>query len=129
MTEVQLEVCRLSAFIYSDLILFPIPDQTSVRPPLLYALGRALDKYEEFGEALPMSADPDVLAWSVLLAAAASTTNEVFHTQYVKRLGDLLRKDSRLRDWKFYNGLARRYIWWDYLLDPLAWVAFSAASW
>lgn len=128
LSGVQHELCRLSAFVYSDLVLFPIPEPTSIRPPLLYELGRCLDKYEHVGEAVSTSAAPDFLAWVVLLAAAASTANPVFHSQYVKRLRDLLCKDPRLSNWEFYKGLVRRYIWWDYLLDPLAWEAFSAAS-
>ena len=127
--NVEVQLCRLSALLYSDLVLFPIPDQAGVRPPLLYDLGRTLDKYEEVRKASASRAEPDLLGWCVLLAAAASATNPVFSTQYIKRLEDLVRRDRRLRDWDFYQKLVRRFLWWGYLLDPLAWKAFSAVPW
>ncbi|KAJ9605774.1 hypothetical protein H2200_009623 [Cladophialophora chaetospira] len=129
LTDLQFRLCRLSALLYSDLVLFPIPDHAGVRPPLLYDLGRTLDKYEEASKSSPSNAEPNLLAWCVLLAAAASASNTVFLPQYIKRLEDLVSKDRRLRNWEFYKKLVRTFLWWGYLLDPLAWEAFSAVSW
>jgi hypothetical protein len=64
-----------------------------------------------------------------MLAAVASTSDTVFRPQYLKRLEHAIRRDVRLRKWEFYLHLVRRYLWWDYLLDPLAWEAFTAVSW
>jgi hypothetical protein len=64
-----------------------------------------------------------------MLAAAASTSHTVFRSQYIQRLEVLVRSDERLRNWEFYMGLVRRYLWWGYLLDPLAREAFTAVSW
>ncbi|KIW69929.1 hypothetical protein, variant [Phialophora macrospora] len=127
LADIQSELCRLSALIYSDLVLFPIPEQSSVKQPLLYDLSRALDKYESGHRSLEF--DRDFLAWCVMLAAAASTSHTVFRSQYIQRLETVIRSDERLRNWDFYKGLVRRYIWWGYLLDPLAREAFTAVSW
>ncbi|KIW65880.1 hypothetical protein PV04_08096 [Phialophora macrospora] len=135
-TEIQFELCRLSALIYSDMVLFPIPEHSSVKPPLLDDLGRILDKYRLDGLSLSgelayerSSADSDLLAWCVLLATAASTSSRVFRPQYLKRLEQLIRLDQRLQHWEFYKNLVRRFLWWGYVLDPLAWEAFTALPW
>ena len=121
------EICRLSALLYSDLVLFPIPDQTSVKPPLLDDLGKILDQYwlndmllaDEIRDE-PPGADYDLLAWCVLIATAASTSSRIFRPQYLQRLQRLVCFDRRLRDWKFYKNLVNRYLWWSHVLDPLA---------
>ena len=122
--DIQYELCRLSAHIYSDLVLFPIPEHSSIRPRLLYELGQTLDRFQ-----LHPGADRDLLAWCVMLAATASISDTVYRSQYVKRLEFYISRDVRLRQWDFYSFLVRRYLWWDYLLDPLAWEAFTAVSW
>ncbi|ETI27177.1 hypothetical protein G647_09860 [Cladophialophora carrionii CBS 160.54] len=127
LADLQFELCRLSALIYSDLVLFPIPEQSDVKPPLFYDLGRTLDKYESVAE--PSQIDRDFLAWCVLLAAAASISYPVFRTQFIQRLEGLVGSDERLRDWEFYEGVVKRYLWWGYLLDPPAKEAFAAISW
>jgi hypothetical protein len=118
------------------MVLFPIPEHSSVKPPLLDDLGRILDKHRLDEPLLPgeseherSSADSDLLAWCVLLATAASTSSRVFRPQYLKRLEQLVRLDQRLQNWEFYKNLVRRYLWWGYVLDSLAWEAFSALPW
>jgi len=117
--DIHFELCRLSALIYSDLILFPIPDHSSIKPPLLYDLGRALDKYQLISG--HSSVNRDFVAWCTLLAATASSSGTGFRAQYIKRLEDLIRADPTLHNWEIYTALARRYLWWGYLLDSLAW--------
>jgi len=121
-SDIQFELCRLLALIYSDLVLFPIPEHTSIKPPLLDDLGRVLDMYD-MNENLPAtglgsgtlrgrppSAHRDFLSWCILLAAAAATSSTVFRPQYINRLDRLIRLDERLGSWEFYKGLVRRYL-------------------
>jgi len=138
--EVQFELCRLSALIFSDLVLFPIPEPSSIKSRLLYDLSRILDKcdiHENRPSAKPgsvasswhLSANRDFLAWCVMIgAAAASTYSTVFQSRYINRLERLIRLDERLRSWDFYKGLVTKYLWWDYVLDSLALEAFNAVS-
>lgn len=128
----RFELCRLSALTYSDLVLFPIPDETSIKPTLLYELGRTLDKFEterEDSKGTRPGSDDDLIAWSTLLAGAASTLNTTFRGQYIKRLRRLIHKNEKLQNWDYYIRLVKRYLWWSYLLDPLAYEAFNEASW
>ena len=129
--HIQYEICRLSALLYSDLVLFPIPDHSSIKPSLLYELGRILDKLESeieaAGTVLPHTGR-ELLAWCVMLGAAASTSDAVFRDQYRKRLEHCIGHDARLRDWDYYKALVRRYLWWGYLLDSVAGEAFNGIS-
>jgi hypothetical protein len=105
------------------MVLFPIPDHSNVKPPLLYDLGRLLDKH------VPTSGhsaiDRDLMAWCTLLGATACGSDTVYRAQYIKRLRVLIGSDPRLREWEFCTALAKRFLWWGYLLDSLAWEALD----
>ena len=109
------ELCRLAMLIFSDFVLFPIPEVTDVKPNLLEKLKAAWIK-------LPAEDDHelrDLMTWVVILAtlaAIASKNSEVWYmTLFWQRVllhGFTQNVVQKLKD------IAERFLWWEIVLDP-----------
>ena len=123
-SDATYNIVRLSALIFGDFVLFPIPDSTSVKPRLVYDLRKAL---EAFFQGSPASRqERDLVTWCTAMGAMASHST-VHKEWYTGHLNSILRDDPRLLDWILFQTLMGHFLWWDFVLYPRCWDIWSEA--
>jgi len=109
------EACRLSALIYSEMVLFPFPAVAGVKPKLATRLRRALDCCT-----LHQCWDhhPRVMLWIATCGGIAATgTGD--RAWYVRK-NKLCLDQWPVKDCSHYLACMRRYLWWDYVCEEPA---------
>ena len=106
-------ICRISGLIFSDMVLYPLPYSTGIKPRLAVRLRQAL--------ALPQlkpywtSCYTDLLTWSCVLGAIAASRMSL-RGWFVASL--LRMPSARQADWVGFQAIIARYLWWDYVCVP-----------
>lgn len=118
------EICRWTALIYNDMVVFPLPATTETKPRLSNALRLAIENYETFGGKHTSAAEGVVKAidysglilWALMLGsmAAALTVNS---TWYAQKLGHYLSQSPYRHTWSDFRRLMSTYLWWGYVFD------------
>jgi hypothetical protein len=107
-----LEALRLAVFIYNDFVLFPIPECVTVRPRLAAQLKLVLEY------CVPTATQEELFTWIVVLGAMASleTDDEQWYWLMIR---SRMFYHSIGHDWlSRLSRIMRRFLWWDYVLDP-----------
>ena len=110
------DVVRLAALIYSDLVLFPIPDSGGIKPRLAYDLRKALELLDTRDIAHDQD-ESEIILWCTTMGAMAAY-GSVHQECFVEKLTVALRNDERLQDWILFQTLMSQYLWWEYVLQP-----------
>lgn len=119
------DVVRLALLIYSDFVLFPISDATSIKPRLAYDLRTALVSLES--RWVLSAAERELVTWCTTMGAMASFAT-VHQELYIARLAQALHDDPRLLDWILFQTLMSHFLWWDHVLQPRCWEVWVAAT-
>jgi len=122
--DVITNMVRLALIIYSDFVLFPISDSTSIRPRLAYDLRKALVVLQPGWTISPP--ERELVTWCTTMGAMASH-GTVHQEWYVPRLAQALYDDPRLLDWILFQTLMSHFLWWDDVLQPRCWDVWSEA--
>jgi len=131
------ECCRLTALIFSDMVLFPMPSCTKIKPRLSGELRRVLEDLEEREEVTEevnrSTSMPDMLLWiSILGGIAASFTEDRrwFETQLRTRLAEREKScpENGLKTWAEFKSRVAKFLWWDPVVDSPALDLFKAAT-
>ena len=119
-------IVRLATLMYSDLVLFPLPDAVDIKPRLAYDLRKALELLLAETR-LESQEEKDLVAWCITMGTIVSY--ETVHQEwYVERLAQTLREDQRLLDWILFQTLMSYFLWWDYVLQPRCWDVWNEAA-
>jgi hypothetical protein len=118
------EACRLSALIFSDMVIFPLPAAKNVGPRLAAMLRQTLERLS--GPAPNHNTDMDgetdhapVLLWVVMLGAIAGANTKGLRDWYcamLHRYAVLLGVTA----WSDVRVLLQKHLWWDHVCDPPA---------
>lgn len=106
-------ICRVAGLIFSDMVLYPLPYSTGIKPRLATRLRQVL----ELPQLKPFWASEftDLLMWACVLGAIAASRMALRGWF----LASLLRMPSvRQADWKTFQATMARYLWWDYVCLP-----------
>jgi hypothetical protein len=126
-TDYLREICRLAGLIYSDIVLFPLPPTTKVRPRLAGDLRSAVDRYEQLEGArtshnyLAHSTGDQslLLIWALMLGGLA-TLHTLEHGYFIGKLRDHIRMLPYANNWPAFSDLLNTYLWWDYIFKEPA---------
>jgi hypothetical protein len=118
------EICRWTALIYNDMVVFPLPATTETKPRLSNALRLAIENYEAFRSRSPSTAERVVKAidysglilWALMLGSMAATLT-VNSTWYAQKLGRYLAQSPYRHTWSDFRRLMSTYLWWGYIFD------------
>lgn len=114
------EVCRISALIFSDMVLFPLPATQKVKPMLAVRLKSLLARC---AIKCPSQAQLRTLAWATMLGCIASTF-AVEHDWFLRQLSIHLSTLS-IMDWPKLRQLCSTFLWWPSVCDPPGRVVWS----
>ena len=114
------EVCRTSALIFSDMVLFPLPATQKMKPTLASRLkGLLVDWTAE----CPSEAHLRTLTWATMLGSIASTFT-VEHDWFLQQLS-LHLSTLVILDWPNLKRLCSTFLWWPPVCDPPGKVVWS----
>lgn len=127
------EACRLAALAFSDMVLFPLPKVTSVRPHITGMLRRAMEKWMSLRQDIKPDEDDDaddeeqralaekedqLLLWITTMGALAAATSvkEEIRTWFSEALS---RCSARLgiTQWTDARRILKRHLWYDGVCD------------
>jgi hypothetical protein len=108
---------RVSALIYSDMVLFPLPPQAGVKPKLADMLRRALDCCT-IQSCWRGGSHPRLLLWTGVVGgiAASSTSQKPWYASRLHKLSTKL----RIYDWELIKKILSSFLWWDYICEEPA---------
>lgn len=109
------DLCRFAALIFSDMVLFPLPPATAVKPRLAVQLRRALGP---FSVESWRNEHLHILLWAVVMGGIASwdTRNRLW---YAFRLHDLSARLG-LVTWESCKYILSTCLWWEHVCSPAA---------
>ncbi|KIW93435.1 uncharacterized protein Z519_06040 [Cladophialophora bantiana CBS 173.52] len=110
------ETCRLAAMIFSDMVIFPLPPATEIRPRLAGMLRKTL---ESLPVHLERASHTEILLWAAMLGAIAAAKTEKHRTWYhlaVKQYAVLLGAGR----WTEMQTVLKRHLWMEEFCDPPA---------
>ncbi|RVX67148.1 hypothetical protein B0A52_08582 [Exophiala mesophila] len=128
-TSVLQDICRWAALIYSDLVLFPLPAATKIKPRLAGKLKDAIKRLEtvattsNLAQSTLLSPDvSNVLLWALMLGGFASifSPHSAWYTRTLARYLNLqfqLSKSSREPDWQDFKAIMSSFLWWDFIFE------------
>ena len=115
------DICRLAGLIYSDVVLFPLPPTTGVRPRLAEQLRSAVEQFEKIEPAGSAQEyyghDHNLLVmWALTLGALASlnTPEKVY---FVEKLRGYVDRVPYVSEWRAFSDILGTYLWWDYIFE------------
>ena len=112
--DVLVNSIRIAALIYSDMVIFPLPYVTQVKPHLAANLRKALN-HPALKVIWYQPAYSDILIWALVMEAIAATKTKS-RSWFVYRVIDLL--DGRgIGDWNKFLSLVKGFLWWDFVCD------------
>lgn len=114
------EICRISALIFSDMVLFPLPATQKVKPFLAARLKSLLVTWNV---ECPSEAQLRTLAWATMLGCIASTF-AAEHDWFLQQLSMHLSKLVIL-DWPKLRRLCSSFLWWPPVCDSPGRVVWS----
>jgi hypothetical protein len=106
---------RVAALIYSDMVLFPLPPASAIKPKLADMLRRALDcctLQSCWGW------HPSLMLWAIVLGGIAASSTSHRHW-YASRLYTLS-TELGLYSWELTKEILSSFLWWDYVCDQPA---------
>jgi hypothetical protein len=105
---------RVAALIYSDMVLFPLPSASAVKPTLADMLRRALDCCTLQS---CWGCHPSLMLWTVVLGGIAASSTSYRHW-YASRLY-MLSTELGLLSRESTKETLSSFLWWDYVcVDP-----------
>lgn len=113
--DVLFEVCRLSGLIYNDLVLYPLPYSTGVKPRLAQQLYQVLQD-PRMGD-LWDSDFHELLIWVCFMGEIAARKTKD-HGWFVRTLLKITRIKNL--DKEGFTDLMQSFLWWDYVCLPPA---------
>lgn len=108
-------VTRLATLIYSDMVLFPLPPASTIKPRLAEILRRALDCCTLQS---CWGLHPSLMLWAVVLGGIAASSIP-YRYWYTRRLYSLS-TELGLHCWEAAKQTLSSFLWWDYVCDPPA---------
>jgi hypothetical protein len=118
-----LTVCRLSALIFSEMVIFPFPAVQKIKPMLAERLRDALlDLLETSVE----TSHQRLLTWATVMGSIASTYNE-HHEWFLEQLIQSL-VDIDVQSWEGLRELCASFLWWDPVCTPPALAVWKEAK-
>lgn len=137
------EACRLAALVFSDMVLFPLPTVTSVRPRIMGMLRRAIEKWmslqrdigadndniEDYKDRKAIEEKEDhLLLWITTMGALAAATSaeEAMKAWFSESLS---RCSARLgiTCWNETRRILKRHLWYDGVCDSPGQVIWEQA--
>lgn len=113
--DILFEVCRLSGLIYNDLVLYPLPYSTGVKPRLARQLHEVLQD-PRMGD-LWNSDFHELLIWVCFMGEIAARRTKD-HGWFVKKLLEITRIKNLNNDG--FAELMQSFLWWDKICLPSA---------
>lgn len=118
------EICRWTALIYNDMVIFPLPATTETKPRLSNALRLVIENYETLNskylgtsEGVIKAIDhSELILWASMLGAMAAELT-VNRTWYIQKLGQYLSQSPCRHTWSDFRKLMSSFLWWDYIHD------------
>ncbi|OAG41520.1 hypothetical protein AYO21_04222 [Fonsecaea monophora] len=127
-TDYLWNLCRVSGLIYSDLVLFPLPPTTGVKPRLAGELRLAIDNFEIFRAEETAYIDQRIetegyiclVLWALTLGSLAAL-NTPHRRYFVQKMQEYIVRWPYIISWDAYTSLMATHLWWDYIFaDPVA---------
>ncbi|KIV76918.1 hypothetical protein PV11_08767 [Exophiala sideris] len=116
-------LCHEAALIYSDFVMFPLPQCCGVRSTAARRLLIVIEQLEKDDAQYTVRANDDgvspspavaaLLMWALVLGALAASDDldkRYYRLKLMKRL-----KMSDVRCWNDFKNTMRRFLWWDYM--------------
>ena len=108
------ELCRLATLIYSDMVLFPLPSCTGVKPRLADSIRTLLES--RMTEWLPETKDSAMMLWAIFLGTIAATFSH-HRTWFVSKLATLTAKIVIPLDFSCFKSMMESFLWWDFIFE------------
>ncbi|KIW71938.1 hypothetical protein PV04_00164 [Phialophora macrospora] len=143
------ECCRLSMLIFSDMVLFPMPSCTRIKPRLADELRHLLETFDDKVKATQdagithSTPFADMVLWALVLGGIAASFTD-HRPWFVRRLRMTLRGQepdkvsvdsnassasaSALESWPSFRDRVTRFLWWDPVVDAPARDLWEAAT-
>ena len=117
--------CRLAGLIYSDMVLFPLPPTTEVRPRLARELRLVLEKFEILQAAETAqhdygNQDCNLLVLWVLTLGGLASLNTPNRPYFLQKLQEYIGRTPYVTDCNVFSNFMAMYLWWDYIFDEPA---------
>ena len=114
------EVCRTSALIFSDMVVFPIPATQQIKPMFAARLRSLLESSINH---LQQDTYQDAIIWLLVMGAIASTFS-VDHEWFLQCLR-VRTMSQNIRDWPNLKKQCSRFLWWPPVCDQPGRVIWS----
>jgi hypothetical protein len=108
-----LTICRLSALIFSEMVIFPFPALQNIKPMLA---GRLREALLGLPETIRNDSHKYLLTWAMVLGSIASTYNE-HHGWYLEQLSQNL-VEIDIQYWEGLRQLCSSFLWWGPVCNP-----------
>ncbi|EXJ69977.1 uncharacterized protein A1O5_07050 [Cladophialophora psammophila CBS 110553] len=112
--------CRLGSLIYSDMVLFPMPSCTKIKPRLAQELRQFLEESQEMQVIIEEGKDSisDMILWVLVMggiAAAFTENRQWFQTRLRRRI----KSDAKFKSgtWAEFKWHVSKFLWWDPVVD------------
>jgi hypothetical protein len=112
--------------IYSDMVLFPLPSCTLMKPRLARELRQILEEtqYTELLISNPKGAKltviTDIFTWIIVMGgiAASFTAHRQFFVNCLRGRVSMGQVDEGVeQSWESFKELVSKFLWWEYVLD------------
>ena len=111
------EICRLGGLIYSDMVLFPLPACTGVKPRLVAEMRDVLETASRVS--LLDAETLELVLWATFLATVAATFSQD-REWFVFKVASLMVKSVVPFNFDRFRNMMQNYLWWAPVLDEPA---------
>ncbi|KIW29255.1 uncharacterized protein PV07_05080 [Cladophialophora immunda] len=126
--------CRLGSLIYSDMVLFPMPSCTKIKPRLARELRQLLEEFQDLKIVTEDFKHPvsDMVLWVLVMGGIAASFTE--HRRWFQdRLRTRLRRtksDASFSSgtWAEFKRHVSKFLWWDPVVDRPAMELWNEAT-
>lgn len=121
-------ICCVGGLIYNDLVLFPLPPTTQVRPRLAKELRTAMETFDRFeaDETTHEYLNNDfgdlnlMVMWALMMGALAALNTPDDYSFFIIKLQHYVRRAPHLSEWQAFSNVMETYLWWNYIFDENA---------
>ena len=106
------EVCRISALVYSDMVLWPLPAMAGVREQLADSLMRALICCRMLSS---WERHQSMILWATILGGIAVTESSK-RTWFIRQLNNAVIKQT-VSAWPIVKHLLSTFLWWSVVCE------------